>query len=56
VQAVLPGQVVDVAVGVVDDAAVVGRGAQAAEAVIEILVGKAVVLLVGEAYADLGIT
>ena len=53
--AALPGQVVAVAVGVVDDAAIVRRGADAADAVIDALVAEAVIRLVGERDADLGI-
>src|SRR5208282_1148326 len=48
-QSTLPSQVVDVAVGVVDEiVAVVGRGAHAAQIAIHALVRKAVIGLVGK--------
>ena len=56
VQAVLPGQVVDVAIGIVDHAAVVSRRAHAAEIPAQALIRKAVVPLVGEADADFSIS
>ena len=56
VQPVLPGQVVDVAEGVVNEVVtVIGRSAHAAYAAADALVGKPVICLVEEGDSDLGI-
>jgi len=55
VQPVLPGQVVDVAEGVVNEVVtVIGRSAHAAYAAADALVGKPVICLVEEGDSDLG--